>query len=437
MKSKRAQRLAAAFLMLCCGLTAGAQTFEEWFDDRTLRLDYVFAGDASRQELYVDQLSQLPRWFGRRTRLAELPLAGNGQITVRAHRSQQVIYRHAFSTLFQEWLATDEAKHVRRSFENVFLVPFPRDTVDVTVELFDFHSRVQASMTHTVSPTDILISHKGEGTKTPHAGMTNAARGDGQRRTRGFQTPYVTLQQAADTTRCIHIAYVPEGYTEEQMFSFLDHCRIAMEALFRHEPFKAMRARFNIIALLAPSVDSGVSEPGNGLWLNTALDSHFDTFYSQRYLTTLHLKRLHDLLAGTPYEHIIILANTSHYGGGGIYNSYNLSYTGGEKFESVVVHEFGHSFGGLADEYPYGDDDPMYVSDTEPWEPNLTTLHDFSSKWQNLIDDGRASLIEGGGYLSKGVWRGKEDCRMRTNEEPDFCPVCQQALRRLINFYTE
>ena len=437
MKSKRAQRLAAAFLMLCCGLTVGAQTFEEWFDDRTLRLDYVFAGDASRQELYVDQLSQLPRWFGRRTRLAELPLAGNGQITVRAHRSQQVIYRHAFSTLFQEWLATDEAKHVRRSFENVFLVPFPRDTVDVTVELFDFHSRVQASMTHTISPTDILISHKGEGTKTPHAGMTNAARGDGQRRTRGFQTPYVTLQQAADTTRCIHIAYVPEGYTEEQMFSFLDHCRIAMEALFRHEPFKAMRARFNIIALLAPSVDSGVSEPGNGLWLNTALDSHFDTFYSQRYLTTLHLKRLHDLLAGTPYEHIIILANTSHYGGGGIYNSYNLSYTGGEKFESVVVHEFGHSFGGLADEYPYGDDDPMYFSDTEPWEPNLTTLHDFSSKWQNLIDDGRASLIEGGGYLSKGVWRGKEDCRMRTNEEPDFCPVCQQALRRLINFYTE
>ena len=423
--------------MLCCGLTVGAQTFEEWFDDRTLRLDYVFAGDASRQELYVDQLSQLPRWFGRRTRLAELPLAGNGQITVRAHRSQQVIYRHAFSTLFQEWLATDEAKHVRRSFENVFLVPFPRDTVDVTVELFDFHSRVQASMTHTVSPTDILISHKGKGTKTPHAGMTNAARGDGQRRTRGFQTPYVTLQQAADTTRCIHIAYVPEGYTEEQMFSFLDHCRIAMEALFRHEPFKAMRARFNIIALLAPSVDSGVSEPGNGLWLNTALDSHFDTFYSQRYLTTLHLKRLHDLLAGTPYEHIIILANTSHYGGGGIYNSYNLSYTGGEKFESVVVHEFGHSFGGLADEYPYGDDDPMYFSDTEPWEPNLTTLHDFSSKWQNLIDDGRASLIEGGGYLSKGVWRGKEDCRMRTNEEPDFCPVCQQALRRLINFYTE
>lgn len=397
------------------GLASHAQVFDEWFSDSTLRLDYVFAGDASHQELYVDQLSKMPRWYGRRSRLAELPLAGNGQITVRAHCSQQVIYRHSFSTLFQEWLSTDEAKHTRRSFENVFLVPFPRDTVDVTIELLDFHNQVQSSMTHMVVPTDILIRRVGERSNSP----------------------YVTLQQAADTNRCIHIAYVPEGYTADEIPVFLNHCHQAMEALFRHEPFKALRTRFNVVALTTPSVDSGVSDPGEGRWLNTILGSHFDTFYSKRYLTTLHLKQLHNLLAGTPYEHIIILANTTHYGGGGIYNSYNLSYTGGEQFEPVVVHEFGHSFGGLGDEYPYGDSDPMYFADAEPWEPNLTTLHDFSMKWQNLIDEGRAGLVEGGGYLSKGVWRGQENCRMRTNEEPDFCPVCQQALRRLIQFYTE
>ena len=403
-------------LLVClCGLTAQAQVFDEWFCDRTLRLDYVFAGDVQHQQIYVDQLVQMPRWYGRRTHLAELPLAGNGQITVRSHRSQQVIYRHSFSTLFQEWLATDEAKHTQRSFENVFLVPFPLDTVDITVQLFDFHNHVQATMTHTVSPSDVLISRQGE----------------------RLVSPYVTLQQAADTTRCIHIAYVPEGYTAEQMPQYLDHCRQAMKALFRHEPFKSLRPRFNIIALTTPSVDSGVSIPGKGLWLNTVLGSHFDTFYVPRYLTTLHLKQLHNLLAGTPYEHIIILANTPNYGGGGIYNSYNLSYTGGDKFEPVVVHEFGHSFGGLGDEYPYGEEDPMYFADTEPWEPNLTTLHDFSQKWQNLIDQGRASLIEGGGYQTKGVWRGQADCRMRTNEEPDFCPVCQQALERLIRFYTD
>ena len=406
-------RLLLCMLLLTSVLTAAAQEFDDYFEDRTLRLDYVFAGDANQQDIYVDQLVQLPRWYGRHERLAELPLEGNGQITVRCHRSQQVIYRHSFSTLFQEWLATDEAKHVKRSFENVFLVPFPCDTVDITVELFDFHQQVQASMTHTVVPTDILISQ------------------------RHSVAPYVTLQQAADTTRCIHIAYVPEGYTAEELPLFQEHCQKAMEALFRHEPFRSLRSRFNIIALMTPSADSGVSDPGKGLWLNTVLGSHFDTFYSQRYLTTLHLKHLHDLLAGTPYEHIIILANTPHYGGGGIYNSYNLSYTGGSKFEPVVVHEFGHSFGGLGDEYPYGDSDPMYFADTEPWEPNLTTLHDFSHKWQNLIDEGRAGLVEGGGYLSKGVFRGQDDCRMRTNEEPDFCPVCQQALRRLIDFYTE
>jgi hypothetical protein len=151
----------------------------------------------------------------------------------------------------------------------------------------------------------------------------------------------------------------------------------------------------------------------------------------------LHLKQLHNLLAGTPYEHIIILVNTEHYGGGGIFNSYNLSYTGGNYFLPVVVHEFGHSFGGLGDEYAYGNDDPMYFADTEPWEPNLTTQHRFIGKWEDLVKEGQAGLFEGGGYLTNGVWRGCENCRMRTNEEPDFCIVCRRALTRLIDFYTQ
>ena len=142
------------------------------------------------------------------------------------------------------------------------------------------------------------------------------------------------------------------------------------------------------------------------------------------------------MLAGTPYEHIIILVNTDKYGGGGIYNSYNLTYTKGDQFRPVVVHEFGHSFGGLGDEYEYGDGDPMYHADTEPWEPNLTTRHDFKGKWENLVREGRATLIEGGGYQQRGVFRGAADCRMRTNDVPDFCPVCRQALERMIYFYT-
>ena len=401
--------------LLLTMVSASAQRFEDYFEDRTLRLDYTFAGDVTLHQIYVDELVSMPHWYGRRQRLAELPLKGNGQITMCSKADGEVIYRHSFSTLFQEWLATEEAKHTQKSFENVFLVPFPKDTVIIKVELFDYHDEVINSLTHTVVPQDILIRKAGE----------------------RLVTPYKTLQQAADTSHCIHVAYVAEGYRQEEMDTFLEDCRIAMEALFAHEPFKEKQDCFNMIAVMSPSEESGTSWPAKGIWKNTALGSHFDTFYSDRYLTTLHLKKLHDILAGTPYEHIIILVNTDHYGGGGIYNSYNLTYAHGDRFRPVVVHEFGHSFGGLGDEYPYGNDDPMYFPDTEPWEPNLTTKCNFSSKWENLVKEGKAGLIEGGGYLEKGVWRGFENCRMRTNEEPEFCLVCKQALGRLIDFYTK
>jgi hypothetical protein len=401
--------------LLFATVSAQAQKFEDYFEDKTLRLDYTFAGDATHQQIYVDELVSLPRWYGRKQHLGELPLKGNGQITVRSLTDGMVIYRHSFSSLFQEWLATAEAKQTQKSFENVFLVPFPKSAVEIKVELFDYHDRVISRLTHKVDPKDILIRKAGEREITPN----------------------ITLQKAADTSRCINIAFVAEGYQQHEMNMFLKDCYNAIESLFEHEPFKQNQQKFHIVAAMPPSAESGTSEPNKGIWKNTPLGSHFDTFYSERYLTTLHLKKLHDVLAGIPYEHIIVLVNTDRYGGGGIYNSYNLTYAHGKHFRPVVVHEFGHSFGGLGDEYPYGDDDPMYFADTEPWEPNLTTKHDFNGKWENLIKDKKAGFIEGGGYLTKGVWRGYENCRMRTNEEPEFCLVCQQALQRLIDFYTK
>lgn len=408
-------RLLIISLLLSSSVSMSSQRFEDFFEDRTLRLDYTFSGDTNDQQIYLDELVTTPRWYGKRKRLSEVPLRGNGQVIVRSKANGMVIYRNSFSTLFQEWLSTDESKHTRKSFENVFLIPYPKQPVDVTIELRDYHDQVNATMTHTVDPSDILIRRTGE----------------------RFVTPYETLLVASDTNRCIHIAFVAEGYQQHEMPVFIEDCRIAMESLFRHEPFTQMQDRFNIVAVKSPSVESGVSEPGKGIWRNTALGAHFDTFYSARYLTTLHLKALNDVLSGIPYEHIIVLVNGERYGGGGIYNSYTLTDAHGPNFRPVVVHEFGHSFGGLGDEYPYGEDDPMYFADTEPWEPNLTTKHDFSGKWENLISEGKAGFIEGGGYLTHGVWRGFENCRMRTNEEPEFCLVCQQALIRLIDFYTK
>lgn len=304
----------------------------------------------------------------------------------------------------------------------------PKDTVDVCVRLMNNRREVMTEYSHMVDPSDILI------------------------RRVGFNrvTPYETLQQAADTTRCIHIAFVAEGYTDAEMPDFIEDAKIATQALFAHEPFKSMSNRFNIIAVKSPSEESGTSEPSNKLWKSTALHSHFDTFYSDRYLTTLHLKDLHDCLAGTPYEHIIVLVNTDKYGGGGILNSYNLSMTHHELYKQVVVHEFGHSFAGLADEYAYETEDiPMYPHDVEPWEPNITTLVSFQDKWQDLMDKKtkiptpekgshpEVGVYEGAGYSLKGVYRPSYDCRMRSNDRPEFCTVCQRAIRRLIEFYTQ
>jgi hypothetical protein len=431
MRRKMGIAMLFAPLMMWAQANQTVQTvaFDQYFEDKTLRIDYTFSGDVTQQDIYVDKLNVIPRWYGKRHHLAEVPVEGNGQIIVRDHRTQQVIYKNSFSTLFQEWLSYDEAKQIRKSFENVFLVPMPKDSADITVNLMNNRREVMTTLTHQVVPTDILIRHIGE----------------------RHITPYETLQQAADTNRCIHIAYIAEGYQEQEMPTFLEDAHAAMDALFAHEPFKSMRNRFQITAVKAPSKESGTSEPAKGIWKNTALHSHFDTFYSDRYLTTLNLKELHDWLAGTPYEHIIVLVNTDKYGGGGILNSYNLSMTHHEQFRPVVVHEFGHSFAGLGDEYAYENEAiPMYPHDVEPWEPNLTTLKDFHGKWEDMIDkktpvptpatkknEKKVGVYEGAGYSLNGVYRGMQDCRMRTNQNPEFCQVCLRALTRLIEFYTE
>lgn len=409
------KKLFVIFACLTAALTISAQNFNDYFENKTLRIDYIFSGNDHEQQISLDELYQEPRWYGKRERLAEVPMEGNGQIIVRDHKTKKMIYRNSFSTLFQEWQSYPEAKTVTKSFQNVFLVPMPKDTADITVDLRNNRREVVASLTHEVVPTDILIRH---------IGQTN---------------PYVTLQQADDTTHCIHIAYVAEGYTKEEMPTFIADAKRAMGFLFSYEPFKSSRSKFNCVAVESPSKESGTSEPGKGIWKNTVLGSNYDTFYSERYLTTLHLKQLHDQLAGIPYEHIVVLVNTDRYGGGGVLNSYVLCSAHHPTLRPVVVHEFGHSFAGLADEYAYDTEEvPMYPHDVEPWEKNITTKVDFHGKWENLIGkDPKAGFYEGAGYSTKGVYRAYPDCRMRTNEYPEFCPACKQALQQVIDFYTK
>lgn len=419
--------LALCLLLVSVG---HAQNYNEYFADKTLRVDYIFTGDASAQSVCVDELSVLPSWAGRRHHLAELPLQGNGQIIMKDIESGKTIYTTSFSSLFQEWLETDEAKEVSKGFENTFLLPYPLHPAEIEITLLSPRREVRANLKHTVRPDDVLIHQKGDTHITPHK----------------------YLLKSGDTDKCIDVAILAEGYTPAEMNVFYQDARIACESLFAHEPFKSMKERFNIIAVASPSDDSGVSIPRLGEWKHTAFNSHFSTFYSDRYLTTRRVKSIHDALAGIPYEHIIILANTEEYGGGGIYNSYTLTTAHHPMFRPVVVHEFGHSFGGLADEYFY-DDDVMtdtYPLDVEPWEQNISTRVNFDTKWEDMLVKDTpiptpvgeqakypVGVYEGGGYSAKGIFRPADNCRMRTNEYPVFCPVCQRSLQRLIDFYTK
>lgn len=405
------------FILFCCSFVAmRAQNFSDYFTNETLRIDYLFSGTDTQQSVSLVSLSKMPVWAGRRHHLQEVPLDGNAQLKVTDLKTGTCIYRTSFSTLFQEWQETDEAKTVNRGFENTYLVPYPKQAVEVTVSFRDKRGKFTAAIKHTIRPDDILIKKL----NTNHV------------------TPHTYLLKSGTSEECIDVVILAEGYTKEEMATFRADAKATCDALFSHEPFGAMKSKFNIIAVESPSADSGVSAPSMGSWKSTAFSSHFNSFYSDRYLTSSNITDIHNSLIGIPCEHIIILANTNQYGGGGIYNSFTLTTAHHEHFRPVVVHEFGHSFGGLADEYYYDNDlfNGIYPFDVEPWEANITTKVNFASKWEDLFKAGKAQLVEGGGYSSKKIYRGASDCRMKTNTCKEFCPVCQRAVKRMIDFYT-
>lgn len=441
----RIKKLTWVFLTLAMMWTTAthAQKFEDYFEDKTLRLDYIVAGDSINQSIYFEQAYSTPQWAGRRTRLAEKYLNGNGQVTVYEHGTNKVLYVNTFSTLFQEWQLTQEALHLQKAFESSFIVPFPKKTVDVSITLTDIHQKVTAELRHTVDPTDILIRPLGDN-----------------------GIPYKYTLKSGNSAECIDLAIVAEGYRADQMDKFYKDAQRATDAIFEREPFKSLKGQFNVVAVAAPSLDEGPSIPHDGKWKRTMASSHYDTFYSARYLTTSKIHKIYDALSNVPFEQIIVLINSNTYGGGGIYNQVTLSTSDHPTFKRVLVHEFGHGYAGLGDEYSTDEYAPMYPSDTEPWEPNLTTLVDFKSKWEDMLPKGtkiptplaklpnhkeklsekdlkklndatkKLGVFEGAGNQSKGCYRPAQVCRMRINEVDDFCPVCQRAIKRITDFYT-
>ena len=419
--------------LLLVAIDTYAQSFSDFFADQTLRIDYIFSGNASQQMVALDELSSFDGWAGRRVNLDKVPVRGNGEISIIEPESRKVIYRQTFSSLFQEWLVTEEASKVTKSFEATFLLPMPKNKAEIEITLLDNEGRLQTTMHHAVNPNDKLIRQRNNAPTSRHE----------------------YLLKSGPSEECIDVAIVAEGYTAEEMDLFLKDARTACDEIFRYEPFSKHKNRFNVVAVMTESKDSGVSVPQDNEWRTTAINSNFMTFYSPRYLTTNSVHLTHNNLAGIAYEHLIILANTDTYGGGGIYNSYTLTTAHHPQFKPVVVHEFGHSFGALADEYFYDEPDHTagtYKLDYEPWEQNITSLVDFNSKWADMVKNKQeipseptekreknytVGVYEGGGYMTKGMYRPAVVCRMRDNEATQFCPVCQRAIERIIIYNTE
>ncbi len=315
------KHICCIILCFCTSIGSYAQNFADYFQNKTLRVDYIFTGDATQQAIYLDELHSFPPGQDVNTIFPNF-LGRQRTNYVKDLASKQCIYKTSFSSLFQEWLSTDEAKETAKGFENTFFFLIPNSLWKVEVTLYSPRKKTMATYKHIVRPDDILIHKRGVSHVTPHRYML----------------------QSGNEKDCIDVAILAEGYTEKEMDIFYQDAQRTCESLFSYEPFRSMKGKFNIVAVASPSTDSGVSVPRENQWKQTAVHSHFDTFYSDRYLTTSRVKSIHNALAGIPYEHIIILANTDVYGGGGIYNSYTLTTAHHPMFKPVVVHEFGHSF---------------------------------------------------------------------------------------------
>lgn len=409
-----------------------AQSYSTYFTDTACRIDFLLCGNATTTAAFVDKIKEEPFWGGRRSNLATDLNLGEYRFQVTDSATNQLIYTDGFSTLYFEWQTSEEAKRMNKSYEQTIQFPFPKNPVKVTIEKRLDFDKWETLIQFGFSPDDKLI-----------------------RRNKPEKVVVKEIFKTTSSEKGIDIAVVAEGYTEAEQEKFFADAQKLAESLFSHEPFAKYRNRINVYAVGAISENSGISMPHLDKWINTAVGSHFYTFYEPRYLTSPHVFALRDLAAAVPYDAIYVLANTSEYGGGGIYNFYAFASADSKRAQKeVVVHEFGHSFAGLGDEYFKENPDvldDMYDIKQEPWEPNLTSLIRFDTKWKNDLAPEttiptkvnnatkklKVGVFEGGGYLTKGMYRPAYDCRMRTNEASAFCHVCEKAVEKMILFLTE
>ncbi len=423
------------FIILCAAALISVATFgqqpkyDTYFTPDRLRIDLTFAGDASYQKIFLEGMVKECAWSGSKTNLVDTFNYGEYRMEV-LNQQGEVIYSKGFNTLFQEWRTTAEALTTPQAFNSSYTIPYPKEKVTLKV-----YERVKATGLYNeifsigIDPADKLISQE----------IAN-----------DFKVS--AIMQNGDPAVKVDLCFIAEGYTAQEMEKFLADARRFADYMFTMAPYNKHKEDFNIWVVESVSQESGTDIPHEDVWKKTVANSNFYTFRSDRYLTAQNQKTICQIATAAPYDALYVIVNNPKYGGGGIYNFYGLSASDCPWAEEVFVHEFGHSFAGLGDEYYDSSTsyEEFYNLSIEPWEPNITTLVNFDTKWKDMLKEGvsvptapledkkdntNVGVYEGGGYMAKGIYRPVMDCRMKTNQAHAFCPVCQRAIEKMIEYY--
>lgn len=416
------------FLLVLLPLQLKSQiNFDSYFTDKVLRFDFMLAGNSSKTIVYQVGLKEEPIYGGSKVNLIDPFDFGNFKYEVYDFSNNKLIYSKGFCTLFQEWQTTAEAKVMQRSFYEVATMPFPKNKIKFVLSMRERNGSFSELFTTVIDPNDYFI-----------------------RKEIPVKATATKIVDGGDPSHAIDLAFIAEGYTAGEMAKFRNDVKRMADHLLKEAPFNEFKDSINIWAIEAVSLESGTDIPGDRFYVNTVLNSSFYTFDLDRYLTTSDIKSVNDYAGLVPHDNIIVLINSKKYGGGGVYNYYSGTTADNALSAKVFIHEFGHGFAGLADEY-YSSTvayEEFYPLNVEPWEANITTLVNFDAKWKDMIGKNTpvptpaedryknvTGLFEGGGYSAKGIFRPGLDCRMKGNTADNFCRVCIGTIREVARSY--
>ncbi|MDD8031652.1 MAG: M64 family metallopeptidase [Acidobacteriota bacterium] len=344
--------------------------FDRYFIDKTMRIDYYHVGDHQEELITLDRVYQQGVWAGPVKNLIDPFMRGRYCAKVYDAASGKLIFARGFDSLFAEYKTTDEGlKGIKRTFHESVLIPFPKSKIIFSLEVRDRENNFYKIFSEEIDPASIYIIKESfePGIKV-------------------FE-----LLKTGNPHDKVDVVFLAEGYRSEDEGKLKKDLERFTEVFFSLEPYQSQKDKFNLYGVFKPSTDSGCDEPSHGQYKQTSLGCSFDSFGSERYLLTEDNRRVRDIAARVPYDALLIMVNHSRYGGGGIYNLYCTFTTDNQWYEYLMLHEFGHSFTGLADEYYTSEVayNEFYPRGVEPVEPNITALlNPAELKWKKLVSPG-------------------------------------------------